>query len=695
MFKKNFFCVLWLGILNLPLAIYSGMAYAPSFEASPWFVLVTFFFASIGLYFFYFAFIPLILIFPVFSFKERIGKWRYLYAAAILSLLHIILSVDAHVFELYRFHINYAMLDLFFNAGGEVIEFSTDTWISICLQILGIFVYSIVVLGIAMFLALRKVHIKLFIILICLMYAIANLVHAYSAAKQLLPIIELQTRIPLYRPLTMNTLLVKVGLVDPQELTERKVNLSNNGLFNYPKKDLSYFSFAREPYNVVILAVDTLRADMLTKENMPNTFEFSKNAIVFSNHYSASNSTRGGIFGLFYGLPPSYWQVALASGIPSVLVKAAEARKYEVNAFTSANLYKPEFNQTVFAGVPNLRIDSVGNNAIERDEDAINDFSKFIAAQNADAKFLSFIFLDNVHAYAHPSDVAPFQPALTAVNHLDLNNKTDPTPVFNLYKNSVYYADQNIKKILDLIAASPFADNTIIIITSDHGEEFNDSKDNYWGHNSNFTDAQSKIPLIIKWPNKRPQVINDLTSAYDITATLLPNVFGVRNRISDYSIGQNLFDRQDIKYVLVGSYLENAIIEKDRIVVIDKFGILNFKDKNYRPSSDHERDAYLFDALKAMSYYLQSDSDHKGFSLVKRNNDVDEHSLEQGNNNKEITSTDSNDASANNESSLGSDNLPENSNVASSNQTQSNESDMNAGAGSSNQTSSNESSSSN
>lgn len=624
MFKKNFFLVLWLGVLNLPLAIYSGLAYAPSFEASPWFVVCTFIFASIGQYFFYFALLSLILIFPVFSFKEKLGKWRFLYATAIISILHIILSTDAHVFELYRFHINYAMLDLFFNAGGEVIEFSTDTWISIALQVVGIIVYSMIVLGIGIFLAAKKIHIKLFIILICLMYVIANLVHAYSSAKQLLPIVELQNRIPLYRPLTMNTLLIKVGLVDPDELNNRKVNLSNKGLFNYPKKELSYFSYAREPYNVVILAVDTLRADMLTQENMPNTFEFSKDAIVFSNHYSSSNSTRGGIFGLFYGLPPSYWQVALTSGIPSALVKAAQDRNYHVNAFTSANLYKPEFNQTVFAGVKDLRLDSVGNNAIERDQDAMKDFSTFLKSLTPDSKFFSFIFLDNVHSYAHPSDVAPFKPALTEVNHLDLNNKTDPTPVFNLYKNAVYYADMNIKKILDEIQASPFADNTIIIITSDHGEEFNDNKDNYWGHNSNFTDAQSKIPLIIKWPNKRPQVISDLTSAYDISATLLPNVFGVRNRISDYSIGQNLFERQDIKYVLVGSYLENAIIEKDRIVVIDKFGILNFLDKHYRPTSNHERDAYLFDALKSMAYYLQNDNDGSNGITVKEANEANE-----------------------------------------------------------------------
>ena len=149
--------------------------------------------------------------------------------------------------------------------------------------------------------------------------------------------------------------------------------------------------------------------------------------------------------------------------------------------------------------------------------------------------------------------------------------------------------------------------NTIVIITADHGEEFNDTKDNYWGHNSNFTDYQVKIPFIMKWPGKGAKVVETLSSAYDVSATILPRVLGVRNPIKDFSIGADLFELPERKYVISGSYLDNAVIESERIVILNRFGLLEFKDKNYRDSQDTSRNGNIFDAIKIMSYYLQKE----------------------------------------------------------------------------------------
>ena len=305
-------------------------------------------------------------------------------------------------------------------------------------------------------------------------------------------------------------------------------------------------------------------------------------------------------------MPPSYWQVALSAGIPAAIVQATRDQNYALGVFTSATVFKPEFHNTVFVGEKNLRPQSDGNNVFERDADAINDFAEFLGKRKADNKnFFSFIFLDNVHSTAVPEGFkGPFQPAWTTVNHLALKEDTDPTPYFNLYKNSVYYADLNIKKVLDLLKDNGYDENTVIVITSDHGEEFNDNGDNFWGHNSNFTNAQIKIPLIIKWPGKGRGSVDMTTSAYDLTATILPEVFGVTNPISDFSIGQNLFNLKPVNYVLCGSYLENAIVEKDRIVLIDELGMLRFKDKHYNDTDNTARDAYLLDAVRTFSEYL-------------------------------------------------------------------------------------------
>lgn len=602
---KSLRLISWFAVLNLPLALYYSTFFAPDFNKSSTGVLATFAAAAIGLFFIYFLLGGLIFLFIPALLKRKWGKGFVFYGVIIALLLQIVLAVDAHVFSLYRFHVNLAMLDLFVNGGGQIISFSTATILSIVLEVAVLLFFSAAAVILAFSFAKKSRKVLYFAVIALSLYLGANLVHAFASAKAVLPITEIANRLPVYKPLTMNSFLIKVGYITEEDIANRKVHVGQSGFFKYPKEKLRYAPVEKK-LNVLWLAIDTLRYDAFTKDIMPNAYAFSEGGYVFNDHYSSSNSTRGGIFGLFYGLPPSYWQVALSAGIPAAIVQATRDNNYALGVFTSATVFKPEFHSTVFVGEKNLRPQSDGNTVFERDADAINDFADFLTQRKADNKnFFSFIFLDNVHSTAVPEGFkGPFQPAWTTVNHLALKEDTDPTPYFNLYKNSVYYADLNIKKVLDLLKDNGYDENTVVVITSDHGEEFNDNGDNFWGHNSNFTNAQIKIPLIIKWPGKGSGSVDMTTSAYDLTATLLPEVFGVTNTISDFSIGQNLFNLKPINYVLCGSYLENAIVEKDRIVLIDELGMLRFKDKHYNDTDNTARDAYLLDAIRTFSEYL-------------------------------------------------------------------------------------------
>ena len=99
-----------------------------------------------------------------------------------------------------------------------------------------------------------------------------------------------------------------------------------------------------------------------------------------------------------------------------------------------------------------------------------------------------------------------FKPSLDEVNFLALNDNYDAEPFINLYKNSLHYIDGKVGEVLDSLTGK--LDNTIVIFTSDHGEEFNDSKLSYWGHNSNYSKYQTAVPLIIHWTNKAPAITN-------------------------------------------------------------------------------------------------------------------------------------------------------------------------------------------
>ena len=113
-----------------------------------------------------------------------------------------------------------------------------------------------------------------------------------------------------------------------------------------------------------------------------------------------------------------------------------------------------------------------------------------------------------------------------------------------------------------------------MVVISDHGDEFNDSGLNYWGHNGNFSRAQIKIPLVMYWPGINAQVVKHRTTAYDVSATLLKRVLAAQNPLEDFGVGQDLFDSKPREVFFVGSYSEDAIVAGDEVLLIKMSGAL-------------------------------------------------------------------------------------------------------------------------
>ena len=551
-----------------------------------------------GQFFIFGLLVGLCLIFPVAHFFKR--KTTLVWSWLLSSLILTAIVSDTFVFQLYRFHLNWAMVDLFINGGSEVIHFSLDMWIQILLLVAGILVGSAALVWVTNFLANKTWRVWPWSLLFVLAFIVGNLSHAYAVALQVTPISTLSETVPGVRPLTMTSFMAKMGWTSEKV---EKVKVSENGVMAYPLNPLNFKE--AKPLNIVFILSDCLRSDMLNPTNMPYAWKISEENIRFENHYSSGNATRAGIFGLFYGLPPSYWHSVFAAQVPSAFVTSLQKQGYEIEAFASARLTSPEFNKTVFASVPNIRLMSEGNSSWERDVDSVNDFEAWVS--QVKKPFFSFIFFDNIHAYStDPSRKPTFTPAWETVNNLKLNNDLDPTEYFNLYKNAVVDTDRNIERVWNILKDKGLLENTIVIISSDHGEEFNDNHQNYWGHNGNFTDAQIKIPLIVHWPGKEgPKVYEHQTTAYDITATLMPEVLGCTNPIVDYSVGSSLWEPNDRQWFISGSYQSSAIVEENRIVLMNAAGFLDFKDRHYRESENKARTPNLLQAIEEMSRYRQ------------------------------------------------------------------------------------------
>lgn len=431
-----------------------------------------------------------------------------------------------------------------------------------------------------------------------------QVIFGVSFARQETQLTQVKQLLPLVRPLRFNKLLIKVGLVTPEQIYSVKT-VTSSGRMNYPPK---LNCGEGKGYNILFLFIDALRFDMITPEVMPNVYKFSKQSLVFKDHYSGGINTRHGIFTLFTGLPGKYWTSSLTTGTPGILISALQKRNYEIGIFTGAPLNMPEFHKSIFSTVRDLNVYPRGDSSVESDAFAVEDFKKWQSGLKPGSRFFSFIFLDSVHGYQFPpgEKYEVFKPYWKSVNHMELNNSFDPAPYLARYKNAVRYTDDLIQEVLDYLNSKNLLDNTIVVISSDHGDEFNDNKLNFWGHGGNFTDAQIKVPLVIHWPGKKSANVEYVTSHLDLVPTLLPEVLGCSNPIQDYSVGTSIWKeagRRD--WVYSTGWSRDAFVEPHRIVLINAAGALEFLDKTYRPTKDRTIPPYLSEVLKENSRYVK------------------------------------------------------------------------------------------
>lgn len=90
-----------------------------------------------------------------------------------------------------------------------------------------------------------------------------------------------------------------------------------------------------------------------------------------------------------------------------------------------------------------------------------------------------------------------------------------------LYEKSLKYVDDQVGRLIENIRKSGHADNTVIVIVADHGEEFLDH--GRWGHwESNLHDEILRVPLIVSMP-KGPQgkVVRQQVRLLDLMPTIL------------------------------------------------------------------------------------------------------------------------------------------------------------------------------
>jgi membrane-anchored protein YejM (alkaline phosphatase superfamily) len=431
-----------------------------------------------------------------------------------------------------------------------------------------------------------------------LCFLVAQGIYAWSDASYYVPVTRLAPHLPVHRGITAKKFLSRHGIVDIRQSRERRLaerlasdsgHLADSGL-DYPRNPLSCVN--QQPLNLLIILVDAMRSDMIRPDTTPGLTIFAASrASRFQHHYSGGNSSRMGVFSFFYGLPPGYFPAFEAAQRSPVLVDQLQQQSYQLGLFSSATMVRPvTMDRTTFSNVPNLRVltEPESDPSWKRDRTMTHDWFDWLDGHDAQAPFFGFLFYNSPNARSAPENYKP-QFAAPAEGPM--------ADMVQAYKTAVHYTDSLIGEVLDDLARRGLDRNTVVLVSADHGEEFNESGEGFDDHGSSYSDYQIQVPLLLAWPGREPRVYDHRSSHYDVAPTLMKGLLGCSNPVTDYSSGRDLFSGESWPWMISGSYYNYAIIEPEQVTVTFPNGLFEVRDGNYRLLDQPQFNADVLEAV--------------------------------------------------------------------------------------------------
>lgn len=327
--------------------------------------------------------------------------------------------------------------------------------------------------------------------------------------------------------------------------------------------------------NVVLVTLDTVRADHLSLYGYgEDTTPFLKQLATAATFYSQATATSNvtltthasmftGLYGSWHGAfraPPEFPHGRPLSGRYPTLAEILSANGYRTMAVAANYGYLgPGFGLTRGFETSFLPVPAVGSGGLflthhlrllvrallSADElDAtysraaeINQAVSTLlghAAQEAAPFFLFVNYMDAHEPYLPPAPFNALFPGRDRTLHArdwrDMQNQVmrgvrGISPVerrhfVSQYDGAIRYLDSQLDHLISELKNLGLFDNSMIVITSDHGEAFGER--NLVAHGFSVYQDQVHVPLIIKYPHQeRPRSVSTVVSQVDLMPTVL------------------------------------------------------------------------------------------------------------------------------------------------------------------------------
>jgi arylsulfatase A-like enzyme len=293
-------------------------------------------------------------------------------------------------------------------------------------------------------------------------------------------------------------------------------------------------SSSQRPINVLMIVMESVGARRLQlygapHQDSPELVRLARHGMVFDRVYAAEAYTSAAMPGLFCSLYPEHGWLNLLRLFPDIRVPGL-ANVLAGHGYRTAFMHEGQLifdNQSAF-------VESHGFQEVffrDHDPDVAGDSAllpiveKWIKSDPDKPFFLAIWTQDTHHPYLPTSD--------------DDYHTGDRQ--LNRYLNAVHSTDALIAQLVHSLDEMKIADNTIVVITGDHGEAFGDH--GQIGHGFTVYDEEVHIPLVFLNPRMFPAEsrIESIGRQIDIAPTLLgllgydaPESWQGTNLLGDY-----------------------------------------------------------------------------------------------------------------------------------------------------------------
>lgn len=330
--------------------------------------------------------------------------------------------------------------------------------------------------------------------------------------------------------------------------------------------------------NVIVIVVDTLRADRLpaygyARGRTPSLDAFAREAVRYDQHFANASWTRPSFASILTGRYASSHRVmAKSDALPDALTTLPEAMQtagYYTSGFVTNFNVAPYFNfQQGFDEYrylePNFvlgandaqqklllsqmarqiydRISPAQPGSAYQDASVVNrEVLRWLDRRPENAPFFLFAAYMDPHDpyFTHPYDG---RPGYARASHQ--HPRPDEAATLSaLYDGEITYWDAQFGRLVEELKRRGIYDESLIVITSDHGEEFMEHG-GYW-HGTTLYDEQVRVPMLVRYPfgARGGEVVTHFTESIDVMPTILrearipSSIAGVQGRHLDQAHG--------------------------------------------------------------------------------------------------------------------------------------------------------------